>query len=122
MAERSDLPREADRSQTFQEITAAITLLHDEYVACVQALGAKSRLVSLGVVRPVRAPVDRCVRVGRSTTISVDKADFRGGHLRTLDGNDFYIITLELGAGTITLAEPELVATDYEIPNGEWAG
>jgi hypothetical protein len=108
---REQLPREHDGPLTFGELIGVLDTLAGERVVCVpdEIEASGGGLEVAGLLRRLDKAQGHVFAVGDSAWLDLDEGDFRSANLRTVDGNDFFIVKIELGANTVVLGDDGLL-------------
>jgi hypothetical protein len=110
---REQLPREHDGALTFGELIGVLDTLAGERVVCVpdKTEASGGGLEVAGRLRRLAGARGHLFAVGDSAWLARAEGDFRSANLRTLDGNHFFVVKIELGANTMSWA-----MTGYSAP------
>jgi hypothetical protein len=119
---REQLPREHDGALTFGELIGVLDQLAGERVVCVpdEIEASGGGLEVAGRLRRLDGARGHLFAVGDSAWLALDEADFRSANLRTIDGNDFFVVKVELGANTVVLGDDGLLGSDRSDPGSSW--
>ena len=106
------LPKEYRGSLDLAGVIATLDALVGE-VVCVNvgsAQQSRSRLDVMGPLRRLRPELPGAVfAIGDAGYLSLDGVDFKSAKLMTLDGNDYFQLTIELSHATLLIGDVELV-------------
>jgi hypothetical protein len=110
--EDRSLPKEYWGSLDLPGVIAALDSLVGE-VVCVNVGSAErspSRLDVMGTLRRLSPATPGAVfAIGDAGYLSLDGRDFKSASLSTLDGNDYFQLTIELSHATLLIGDVELV-------------
>jgi hypothetical protein len=119
---REDLPKEHNGPLAFAELIETLDALVGERVVLQPLEGESSGggLEVAGTLRRLVGPRGNLFALGESAWVDLNEADFRTASLRTLEGNSFFHITVELKNNTMILGDDGLLGSDRSDPGSAW--